>query len=198
MAEPDCSNPVDNSAQKSSKVCGADAVSLVEDRDVDESKIRRLIESSDSKSRSVDQLASRPDADSEVKTQGSEGPSPDALDSAQSKVETRGTTSTGSKAQTAEEVVVLNGAGRDATNVLLSKNQNFQATFAKAPMKEQGSSDAASDSVLKSKVCGATIAATNAATLYPKFRRRRCRSMSKAENIVTEEERIRRAQPDKP
>jgi hypothetical protein len=33
---------------------------------------------------------------------------------------------------------------------------------------------------------------------FPKLRRRRCRSLSKAETIVTEEEKIRRAQPDKP
>jgi hypothetical protein len=33
---------------------------------------------------------------------------------------------------------------------------------------------------------------------FPVLKRRRCRSLSKAENIVTEEEKIRRAQPDKP
>jgi hypothetical protein len=38
----------------------------------------------------------------------------------------------------------------------------------------------------------------NVAHTFPVLRRRRCRSLSKAENIVTEEEKIRRAQPDKP
>ena len=32
----------------------------------------------------------------------------------------------------------------------------------------------------------------------PKLKLRRCRSTSKAETIVTEEEKMRRAQPDKP
>ena len=38
----------------------------------------------------------------------------------------------------------------------------------------------------------------NVEVVNPSLRRRRSRSFSKAESIVTEEEKIRRAQPDKP
>ena len=38
----------------------------------------------------------------------------------------------------------------------------------------------------------------NVEVVVPNLRRRRTRSFSRAESIVTEEEKIRRAQPDKP
>jgi hypothetical protein len=46
------------------------------------------------------------------------------------------------------------------------------------------------ESMLRSK--------NGAVEVVPTIRPRRCRSFSKAESIVTEEEKIRRAQPDKP
>ncbi len=40
--------------------------------------------------------------------------------------------------------------------------------------------------------------ASNGEDFQPRLKLRRCRSTSKAETIVTEDEKVRRAQPDKP
>ena len=54
------------------------------------------------------------------------------------------------------------------------------------------------DEIDVTKNVAAENVAKNVAHNFPVLKRRRCRSLSKAENIVTEEEKIRRAQPDKP
>lgn len=52
--------------------------------------------------------------------------------------------------------------------------------------------DSANEQVLASSSVG------NDDEMAPRLKLRRCRSTSKAETIVTEEEKMRRAQPDKP
>jgi hypothetical protein len=75
-------------------------------------------------------------------------------------------------------------------------NQSYKAPISKCHNADE---DATRDSVsvFKSKASGVTVGSA-IMTCHPKLRRRRCRSLSKAENIVTEEEKIRRSQPDKP
>ena len=55
-----------------------------------------------------------------------------------------------------------------------------------------GATDSANEQVVASSAMG------NDDEMAPRLKLRRCRSTSKAETIVTEDEKMRRAQPDKP